>query len=258
MPTNRERRAAALEAIANALLELAAIEREPETSAPAEVLIHRKNCRQELGLPPAAFLEAAGREFAAFRVSRRVTATKADVLGWLKTRGVTAKPPRARDVPERAPMTELERDEFLRVADAKFVSLVGRPMTDYELYEADMHVDVGRLIAHKFDRAFTDTPDDVAVYVRDLKREPLRYGGWRSLGLDPADMERKADELREKLYAENPRMGWRERMDALWEMWGEVTEPLEEARRLAREEKRAARKAANAEKAKLGQLGLKR
>jgi hypothetical protein len=50
MTTRRERRAAALEAIAHALLELAAVEREPEeTTSPSETLIDRRNCERELG-----------------------------------------------------------------------------------------------------------------------------------------------------------------------------------------------------------------
>lgn len=65
-------------------------------------------------------------------------------------------------------------------------------------------------------------------------------------------MERKANELREKLLAEHPEMGWRQRMDALWKMWGEITESLEEARRAARAAARAAKKAENAKRGGLG------
>jgi hypothetical protein len=94
MTTQGERRAAALEAIAHALLDLAALEREPEESAPSEVLIDRRNCEKELGLRPRTFLAAASdRDFPAFLVARRVTATKADVFAWLKTRRFEPKPP---------------------------------------------------------------------------------------------------------------------------------------------------------------------
>src|SRR5687768_2600751 len=96
MNTQQERRAAALEAIGHALLELAALEREPPESRPIDVLINRRNCAKELGLSPTAFLEAAGTAFPAFRVSRTVTATKADVLTWLRSRSVEPKVQRPR------------------------------------------------------------------------------------------------------------------------------------------------------------------
>jgi hypothetical protein len=92
MLPRQERRAAALEAIAHALLELAAVEREAEDAAvPKSVLIDRRNCDRELGLTPRAFAAAAGRDFAAFRVSKRLTAMKEDVLAWLKSRKVEPK-----------------------------------------------------------------------------------------------------------------------------------------------------------------------
>ena len=61
MASQSERRANALEAIGNALLELAAIERASEEVPETEVLIDRRNCRKELGLPAGAFIAAAGR-----------------------------------------------------------------------------------------------------------------------------------------------------------------------------------------------------
>src|ERR1700722_5327563 len=139
MTTRRERRAAALEAIAQALLELAAVERDPEeTTSPSEILIDRRNCEKELGITPHAFVAAAGRDFPAFRVSKRLTATKADVLAWLKTRKVERKAPHPREDP-KAP----DPDALLRVINARFVKRIGRPMTDQELSDAEFSIDVG-------------------------------------------------------------------------------------------------------------------
>lgn len=53
MTSRHERKAAALEAIADALLELAAVEREPdEAVSPSETPIDRRNCGEMLGLSP--------------------------------------------------------------------------------------------------------------------------------------------------------------------------------------------------------------
>jgi hypothetical protein len=113
-----ERRAAALEAIGRALLELAAIEREPAERLAHEILVDRRNCETEVGLRPSAFAAAAGRDFPAFRVSRRLTASKADVLAWLKSRTVEGKAPRvyapsSPTVSAQAP-TPMDHDAFLR------------------------------------------------------------------------------------------------------------------------------------------------
>ena len=88
----QERRAIALEAIGHALLELAAIERESEP-ATRETFIDKKNSLREVGLSPAAFAAAAGLHFPAFRVSRRLTATREDVVGWLKGRTMVKPQP---------------------------------------------------------------------------------------------------------------------------------------------------------------------
>jgi hypothetical protein len=119
MTSRTERRAAALEAIANALMQLAAAEREADEPRPEDVFIDRRNCRKELGLPQRAFLSAAGTDFPAFRVARRVTATKADVVAWLKTRSVQPKP-----VPVRA-AAPLDPDAFFREVDRRRARLRG-------------------------------------------------------------------------------------------------------------------------------------
>ena len=252
MTCPRERRAAALEAIAHALLELAAVEREPEPSTnPAEILVDRRNCEEELRITPRAFADAAGRDFPAFRVSRRLTATKADVLAWMKTRTVQPKPPRPVETPKPA-----DADAFIKSVHVRFVARVGRPMTDEELSDADMWIDVGRSMAKQTGHEYTDTPDEIAARMEGkLSEEPFRHRYWRSYGLDPADMDRKACELREKLHAEHPDWDWRQRQQAVEDVWSAITEPLSEARRKARAEKRAAKKA---ERAKAGQLGLRK
>lgn len=241
MSSQRERRAAALEAIGKALLELAAIERASEEVPDAEVLIDRRNCRKELGLPAGAFISAAGREFPAFRVSRKVTATKADVLAWLKTRGVTPAP-----TPPKPPVAvEPAKDTFLDEVHARFVARVGRAMTDDELDQADMWIDAGRSISSQLGRAYTDTPDEVAARIESkIGQERRRHADWRSLGLDVAEMDRKAEELRERFRVEHPEWTWRERMNAIYAMWSEISDPLMEARRAERKAERDARKLA--------------
>lgn len=249
-----ERRAAALEAIGKALMTLAALEREADEPRPEDVLIDRRNCREELGLPQRAFLFAAGQEFPAFRVSRRVTATKADVLAWLKTRAV--QPKQAPSIAVEASSSPPDPDAFFREVDACFMARVGRRMTDDELDYADVVVGAEEIIGRHLRKTYDDTPDQVAEQVAaKIGQERLRCSNWRSLGLDPSDMERRAEELRQKLFAEHPEMGWRERNSAVWEMWGAITEPLEDARRAARA---AAREARKAEKVRRGELGLGR
>jgi hypothetical protein len=252
MTTRRERRAAALEAIAHALLELAAVEREPEeTTSPIETLIDRRNCEKELGVTPHAFVAAAGRNFPAFRVSKRLTATKGDVLGWLKTRKVEREASRANEDPKPA-----DPDALLKVVNARFVARVKRPMTDQELSDAEFAIGVGRSYAKQFGGDYKDTPDDVAAKIAGkIGQEPFRHRYWRELGLDADDMESRASHLRTKLYAEHPDWDWRQRQQTVEEMWGAIDEPLSEARRKARAEKRAAKKV---ERAKAGQLGLKK
>ena len=250
MTSQRERRAAALEAIGNALLELAAVEREAEESPAGEVFIDRRNCEKELGLSPRAFADAAARHFPAFRVSRRLTATKDSVLTWLRSREV--EPKTSRPAAMKPPP---DPDEFLSSVHARFVARVGRPMTDHELDQADMCIDVGRSVSVRVGRDYTDTADSVAARVEaKIGKDPAYYADWRSLGLDPAAMERDAEQLRQQLHEEHPEMGWRERVRAVFEMWHAVSAPLSEARRAARAASRAAKKA---EKARLGQLGLK-
>lgn len=256
MLSRRERRATALEAIAHALLELAAVEREPEDVAtPKEVLIDRRNCDRELGLTPRAFAAAAGRDFPAFRVSKRLTATKEDVLAWLKSRTVEPKPKAVSSMAVAVPKED-DRDTLLKKVRARFVAHMGRPMTDQELSDADMCIDVGHSFAKMTGGDYKDTPDDVARRVIEkIGREPIYYRDWRSFGLDPAKMERDAEDLRERLHREHPDWTWREREQAVHEMWSITTEPLYEARRKARADARAARKA---EKVRRGELGLKR
>lgn len=88
-------------------------------------------------------------------------------------------------------------------------------------------------------------PDDVARRVADkIGTEPAYYRHWRSLGIDPADMERRAEDLRVRLQRDQPAWGWRERMNAIHSMWGEISEPLSEAKRAQRAATRAAKKAA--------------
>jgi hypothetical protein len=254
MLSRQDRRAAALEAIAHALLELAAVEREPEDPVtPKEILIDHRNCEAELGLAPRAFTAAAARgDFPAFRVSKRQTATKEDVLSWLKSRKVEPKPGRVREVPKKAD----DPDAFLKQVHGRFVARLDRPMTDHELSNADTCIEVGHAFAKMTNRDFTDTPDAVAARVIDkIGQEPVYYKDWRSFGLDPAKMERDAEDLRVKLHAEHPEWTWRERQRAVDGMWSAVTEPLYEARRKARAEARAAKKA---EKARRGELGLKK
>ncbi len=238
MTTRGERRAGALEAIARALLELAAVEREPEeTTSPSETLIDRRNCERELGITPHAFVAAAGRDFPAFRVSKRLTATKADVLAWLKTRKVERKAPRAKEEPKPA-----DPDALLKVVHACFIARVGRPMTEQELSDAEFWMDADRSFATQVRRDYTDTPDDVAAKIAGrIGQDPFRHGYWRKLGLDPDEMESKASALRATLYAEHPDWDWRERQRAVAEMWGAIDEPISEARRKARAEKRAAK-----------------
>ena len=98
----QERRAIALEAIGHALLELAAIERESEP-ATKETFIDKKNSLREVGLSPAAFAAAAGLHFPAFRVSRRLTATREDVVGWLKGRTMVKPQPSSGSPPPPKP-----------------------------------------------------------------------------------------------------------------------------------------------------------
>lgn len=240
MKNKAERRAAALEAIANALLELAAVEREPEDAPPAEILIDRRNCERELGLSPWAFVRSAGREFPAFRVSKRLTSTKEDVLAWLKSRKVE---PRSI---VRTPDAEasFDKEKFFGQVRARFEARVGRVMTDDELFRADVEIDGGRWIADHRNEQFTETPDDVARSVASkIGAEPRRHGEWRSLGLDVADMEKKGEELRQQLLRDQPEMSWSDRINALFEMWGAITEPLAEARKAARKAAREAKKA---------------
>lgn len=253
MSSPRERRAVALEAIAHALLELAAVEREPEEEvAPQEVLVDHRNCEKELGLVPRAFTAAAGRDFPAFRVSKRQTATKADVLAWLKTRKVEPKPPRLKEAPKGAP----DPDAFLKEIHARFAARVGRAMTDDELDQADTWVLAGREVSVRRGRDCTNTADEVAAHVQaKIGKEPNSHARWRSLGLDPQAMERDAEALRQKLFREHPEMGWRDRVRAVYKLWDAVTAPLEEAKRAARAAARAAKKD---ERAKRGELGLKR
>ncbi len=238
--------------MARALLELAAVERESDgTTSAAETLIDRRNCEKELGITPRAFVDAAGRDFASFRVSRRLTATKAEVLAWMKTRTVEAKPPRPLEAPKPP-----DPEAFLKAANARFMGRVGRPMSDQELSDAEMWIDVGRSTAMHTRDSCSDTPDDIAARIeRKLSEEPFRHGRWRSYGLDPGDMDRRASDLRQRLYADHPDWDWRQRQQAVEEMWGAITRPLSEARRTARAEKRAAKKA---ERAKAGQLGLRK
>jgi len=253
MTTQRERRAAAFEAIAHSLMDLAAIEREPEERPASETLIDRRNCQNELGLSANAFVRVAGREFPAFRVSRRLTATKADVLTWMKSRPV---PTRARTPPSKASKTAEDPEIMLKAVHARFVARVGRPMTDLELHQAELKIEVGRDYAALTGKPYTDTADDVAAKMQaKIGEESFFQREWRSLGLDPATMERDAENLRQDLYEKHPEMDWRARNEAVFEMWGKITEPLSEARRAARAEKRAAKKA---ERAKLGQLGLRK
>jgi hypothetical protein len=120
---------------------------------------------------------------------------------------------------------------------------------------ADTCISVGRHYAAMAGRDYTDTADDFACRVQGkIGTEPAYYRNWRSLGLDPADMERRAEELRVRLHQEHPEMGWRERMHAVYKMWDEIDAPLSEAKRAKRAAARAAKKA---EQAKNGQLGLK-
>jgi hypothetical protein len=248
MKLRSERRAAALEAIAHALMDLAAVEREPdEAMSPIETLIDRRNCERELGITSHAFVAAAGRHFTAFRVSKRLTATKADVLAWRKTRKVEPKVHRPAVTP-RPP----DPDTFLKAVHARFVSRVRRPMTDQELSDAELWIDVGRGTAKQTGHQYADTPDDI---VGKFDQEPFRHGYWRSYGLDSNDMDRKGSELREKIHVEHPDWDWRQRQHAVEEMWSAITGPLSEARQKARTEKRAAK---NAERAKAGQLGLRK
>jgi hypothetical protein len=253
MRSQRERRAAAFEAIAQSLLELAAIEREPEERPASEILIDRRNCESKLGLSPRAFGDAAGRDFPAYRVSRRLTATKADVLAWIKSRPVPTKgsrPPAATSRPTEDP------DAMLKAVNARFVTRVGRPMTDLELHQAELKIEVGRDYAKLTGKPYIDTADDVAAKMqKKIGEESFFHREWRSLGLDAAAMERDAEALRQELYEKHPEMDWRARNEAVFEMWGKITEPLSEAQRAARAEKRAAKKA---ERAKLGQLGLRK
>lgn len=250
MTTHRERRAAALEAIGHALLELAAVEREPEeTTNPNEALIDRRNCARELGLTPHAFVASAGYDFPAFRVSKRLTATKADVLAWLKTRKVERKPRRPVEAPEPP-----DNDAFLRQVNARFRARVGRDMTDRELYQADLKVVVAREYDDLTGPSRALEADEVAAEVQQkIGEEPVFYANWRSVGLDPAVLERNAEKLRVELLASHPEMDWRQRVDAVHKMWATITEPLYEERRKARAEKRAAKKL---ERARAGHLGL--
>jgi hypothetical protein len=129
-------------------------------------------------------------------------------------------------------------------------------MTDEELSDAEFDMQTGRSWAARIGREYTETPDDVAAKIAGkIGQEPFSHRFWRDLGLDPDDMESKAPDLRTKLYAERPEWDWRQRQRAVEEMWGAIDEPLSEARRKARAEKRAAKKL---ERAKAGQLGIKR
>jgi hypothetical protein len=118
-------------------------------------------------------------------------------------------------------------------------------MSDDELDQADMWIDAGRSVSNQLARAYTDTPDEVAARIESkIGQERPRHADWRSLGLDVAGMDRKAEELRERLHAEHPEWTWRERMNAVYAMWSEISEPLTEARRAARKAARDARKLA--------------
>ena len=214
------------------------------------MFIDRRNCEKEVRLSPRAFADAAGRDFPAFRVSRRRTATKVDVLTWLRSREVEPKI-------SRSPLVEPppDPDAFLKSIHARFVTRVGRPMTDRELDQADICIQVGRSISVRIGREYTDTADDVAARVESkIGMDPASHADWRSLGLDPAAMEREAEQLRRRLHEEHPEMGWRERVQAVAEMWDARTAPLSDARRADRAASRAAKKT---ERARLGQLGLK-
>ena len=252
MTSRGERRAVAFEAIAQALLELAAVEREPDdATSPSEILIDRRNCAEMLGLTPHAFVAGAGRDFPAFRVSKRLTATKGDVLAWLKTRKVEPKAPRLQETP-KVP----DPDVFLKEVNVRFRARVGRDMTDQELHQADLKVVVARDYDKLTGMSRKIAPDEVAAKVQKrVGKEPVFYADWRSMGLDPAVLERDAEKLRQQLFESHPEMTWRERVDAVYEMWGAVTEPLYEARRKARAEKRAAKKL---ERVKAGELGIKK
>jgi hypothetical protein len=246
MIPQRERRAAALEAIAHALLELAAVEREPEETCPSETVIDRRNCEEVLGLTPHAFVAAAGRDFSAFRVSKRLTASKADVLAWLKTRRVEPKPPRSKNARELP-----DPDAFLKAVNARFRVRIGRDMTDQELHQADLKIVVAREYDKLTGASRKIEPDEVAAAVQDkIGKEPASHADWRSLGLDPAVLEQDAEKLRQQLFESHPEMTWRERVEAVYEMWGATTEPLYESRRKARAAKRATKKL---ERAKAGE-----
>jgi hypothetical protein len=95
----------------------------------------------------------------------------------------------------------------------------------------------------------------VAAHVQQsVGKEPPFYPRWRFLGLDPTALERDAEKLRQQPCETRPEMTRRKRVDAIYEMWGAITEPLSEARRAERAASRAAKKA---ERAKRGELGLK-
>lgn len=179
----RERRAAALEAMAHALLELAAVERETEDDEPS------KEALVEPGQSTAS-------------------------------------------VPHRP-----DTDASLKAAHERFVARVGRPMTDQELHSADRWIAEGR--------RDTATPDDVAAHViGEIGREPSHYPEWRSIGLDPAKMERDGEDLRERLRREHPEWTWRERQSVVYDMWMAVAGPLYVTRGTPLHEARAAKRAA--------------
>lgn len=126
-------------------------------------------------------------------------------------------------------------------------------MTDIELESAETYISVDEQIAKMAGRTERASADEIALRVSErLARSRPYQDYWRKLGLDPAEMDKRAEDIRVQLHAEHPEFGWRERMRAVHEMWSAISEPLEEARRQKREAKRAANKAERTRKGNSG------
>jgi hypothetical protein len=186
---------------------------------------------------------------------RRAKALEAIAHGFLELAAIEREPLGRRGTrgsPPAAGPDTAERDAFLALVNNRFLARVGRPMTDDEWEHAEICLLVGLSLRGARGDAnprITETPEAVVAFVlAEVGKEPAYHADWRSLGLDPAALERDGEKLRRKLRRTHPEMGPRERRDAVHRMWNLTTGPLREARTVARAAALAARKAERAKR----------
>ena len=220
--------------------------------APVPATVTQHTVEQHFGIPKRAYTRLLKSGLVPFKnIGRLKVASYEDVR-----RAVTEGALVSRRESSSAPNTgALTIDEFLKLVHARFLARARRPMTDDELDYAELWTDVSEFLTTAGTN-YKQAADAVAARVAGrIGDEPAFYARWRSVGIDPVAMEQKAQALRQELHAEHPEMTWRERVRAVDQMWSAISEPLYEAQRRERAEKRAAKKA---ERVRLGQLEVKR